>query len=174
MPITLGSNTITGVSAGGYDSGVFTSGNFASATINRDKLASNALVQYVVGQRNSDISLGGDSGWNDYFSFTFSVSYSCRIMVLGFWGCSWESGPGQTYERFLINGSKIGWNTCIGRQTTANTAAGASSHAYGDVAAGTHTVMMQVRNVAGGSTWRSVNWTADGESAATMAVACYF
>jgi hypothetical protein len=172
MPITLGNNTITGVSAGGYDSGIVTSANFASATLNRDRLASNALVQYVVGQRNSNLSTGGDSGWFDYFSFTFSVSYSCRIMVLGFWPCTWESGPGRVFQRFLVNGSKIGWNTCIGSQCTANTCAGASSHAYTDVGAGTHTILMQCRNLSG--TWQSINWTADGESASTMAVACYF
>jgi hypothetical protein len=173
MPITLGSNTITGVSAGGYDSGIFTASNFASATISKDKLASSSVVQYLGGYRNSNASYGGDSGWNDFFSFTFSVTYACRIMVLGFWGCSWESGASQDYERFLIDGNKIGWNSCIGRQTTANTCAGGSSHAYADVSAGTHTLLMQVRNSVGGTTWQTNYWTVDGEGATTMVIAYY-
>jgi hypothetical protein len=173
MAITLGSNTITGVSAGGYGSGVFTGTNIASGTINKDRLASSATVQYAAGYRNSNGSYGGDSGWNDFFSFTFSNSYACRVLILGFWSCSWESGPAQGYQRFLIDGNKYGWNSCVMRQTTANTGAGGSGHAYADIGAGTHTIMMQVRQPVGGATWQTNYWTADGEGAHTMVIASY-
>jgi hypothetical protein len=171
MPITLGSNTISGLTAGGLPAGSVTNSNIASSTIAGDRLATNAKIYYTVAARNSNQQLGGDSGWNDYLSVSFTSTYGGHFMVFTTWGNSWESGPVQGFCRFLLNGSKIGVNFLVARQTNNNSAASGQGLWSGSVGAGTHTIMLQTRNLSG--TWQTNYWGYDETSVTTLAVGYY-
>jgi hypothetical protein len=171
MAITLGSSTISGLTSGGLPSGSVTNSNIATSTITGDKLATNAKVYYTVSARNSNMSLGGDSGWNDYISFTFSSTYGGNIMVVNTNSMGWESGACYAFGRFILDGSKIGVNFLVGRQTNYNSAACGSGCWYGNVAAGTHTILLQYRNTS--ATWQSNMWSYDETCVNCLALAYY-
>lgn len=171
MPITLGTNTISGLSVGGLPAGSVTNSNIASGTIAGDRLATNAKIYYNVAHRNSNASYGGDSGWNDFMSLTFSSTYGGHFLVFITMSAQYESGPVQAFGRFLLNGSKIGVNFNIGRQTNNNSSMPGQGLWSGNVGAGTHTIMFQVRNLAG--TWQTNIWGRDETAAHNLVVGYY-
>jgi hypothetical protein len=172
MAITLSNTTISGIGSGGIGSGVITGDTIASGTISGDRLASSARANYLVGSRSSAQGMGGGVGWTDHISFTFSVSYSTRVMFLFCSENGYESSTTYGFHRFVLNGNKIGYNACTGRQM-ANNCAGAGNNAwYADVSAGTHTITVQQAQD-GGGTWYSPYWTVDGEGANTLGVFYY-
>jgi hypothetical protein len=172
MPITLSNTSISGLTAGGIDSGVITGTTIANGTINKDRLAGSAIATYLVGQRSSAQGMSGDTGWTDHMSFTFSTSFSTRILVLFCAENGWESSTTTGFHRLILNGGKIGYNVCTGR-IMANNGAGAGSTSWvADVGAGTHTILVQ-QAMSGGGTWYSPYWTVDGEGANTLGVFYY-
>lgn len=172
MPITLSNTTISGLTAGGIDSGVITSASIEGSTIAFDRFADSAKATYLVGSRSSAQGQGGDVGWTDHLSFTFSVSFSTRVMFLWQVSNGYESGQTRGFHRFILDGSKIGYNACTGC-IAANNGAGAGSNAwYADIGAGTHTILIQQAH-SGGGTWYSPYWTVDGEGANTLGVFYY-
>jgi hypothetical protein len=173
MPITLSNTSISGIGVGGLGSEVVTSALIATNTINRDRFAANAIPTYLVVQRSSAQSLGGDSGWNNHLTLTFSTTFSTRCLFTYYTSNGWESGACFGYARFILNGSKIGQNFMVGKQTANNGAGAGCGVWFADVGAGTHTITAQHRNTGGGSTWQSPFFSADGEAGNTLGVWYY-
>lgn len=144
-----------------------------NGSITSPKLASTGRFAVVTAARNSGQSLSGDSGWNDHLSVAFTCGVACRIMIIMQVSSGYESGPAQGFMRILVDGGKVGYNWCSGKQSTANSAGSGSSLWYADVSAGAHTVMIQARNIAGGSTWITPYYSVDGEGANTLGVFYY-
>ena len=142
-------------------------------SVSASKLTSTGRFAVATGARNSGQSLGGDSGWNDHMSTTFTCGVACRIFIVVQVSSGYESGAVQGFMRILVDGSKVGYNWCAGKQNTANAANAGSGLWYADVGAGSHTVMIQARNSAGGSTWITPYWSVDGEGANTLGVLYY-
>jgi len=137
------------------------------------KLTSTGRYAVATGFRNSGQSLGGDSGWNDHMSTTFTCGVACRIFIVVQVSSGYESGPALGFMRILVDGNKVGYNWCAGKQNTSNAANAGSGLWFADVSAGSHTVMIQARNTAGGSTWITPYWSVDGEGANTLGVLYY-
>jgi hypothetical protein len=144
-----------------------------NGSITSPKLASSGRFSVATAARNSGQSLGGDSGWNDHLSVSFTCGVACRIMIIMQVSSGYESGAVQGFMRILVDGSKVGYNWCAGKQNTANAANAGSGLWHADVSAGSHTVMIQARNIAGGSTWITPYFNADGEGANTLGVFYY-
>lgn len=143
------------------------------ASISSTKLASSGRMTVATAARTSAHGLGGDSGWVDHLSVTFTVGVASRIMMVFCESCTYESGAVTAFGRFLVDGNKVGYNFMLGKQSTANSGAAGSGLWYADVSAGSHTVMVQVRNSAGGTTWYTPYWSVDGEVANTLGVWYY-
>lgn len=137
------------------------------------KLTNTGRYAVATGARTSGHSLGGDSGWVDHMSTTFTCGVACRIFIVVQVSSGYESGAVQGFMRILVDGSKVGYNWCAGKQSTANAAASGSGLWFADVSAGSHTVMIQARNSAGGTTWITPYWSVDGEAANTFGVLYY-
>lgn len=144
-----------------------------NGSISSAKLTSTGRFDVAVGARNGGQSLGGDSGWNDHMSTTFTCGVACRIFIVVTISSGFESGPAQGFFRILVDGNKVGYSWMGGKQSTANSAGSGSGLWYADVSAGSHTVMVQARNIAGGSTWTTPYWQVDGEGANTLGVLYY-
>jgi hypothetical protein len=172
MPITLSNTSISGIGSGGLGSGVITGTTVASGTINKDRLAGSAIANYLVGSRSSAQGMGGDVGWTDHLSFTFSTSFATRVLFLWCVSNGYEASETRGYHRFILNGSKIGYDAYTGSWAANNSAGAGSSSAVADVGAGTHTILIQQAK-GGGGTWYSPYHTADGEGANTLGVFYY-
>jgi hypothetical protein len=186
---TVGSNSAVPVityNAQGQITGTSTSALGALATrgsvngsyidndsVSSTKLTSTGRFNVALGVRNGGQSLSGDSGWNDHMSTTFTCGVACRIFIIVQISSGYESGPAQGFFRILVDGNKVGYSWMGGKQSTANSAGAGSGLWYADVSAGSHTVMVQARNTAGGSTWITPYWQVDGEGANTLGVLYY-
>jgi hypothetical protein len=153
--------------------GNVTTSKIADGNVTSQKLSGTGRFTVATGVRTSGQSLGGDSGWNDHMSASFTCGVAQRIMIVATIGASYESGPVQGFMRILVDGGKVGYQWCAGKQSTANSAGSGSGCWYADVGAGAHTVMVQARNSAGGSTWITPYWSVDGEGANTLGVMYY-
>jgi len=162
MPISIIDTTLTGLAAGGLPAGVINSSNYASS----GRLAITTAI------RNSAQSLSGDSGWQDHVSLAFTTGVASRAMFFFMPGVTWESGAVQGFYRFVLDGSKIGYNWCGGRQSAGNNGHSGSGLWFADVSAAAHTIKIQARNVPG-STWQTPYWSADGEGV-NMLTALYY
>jgi len=163
MAISILNTNITGLAAGGLPSSIITSGN----------LASSGRLTMDCTYRNSAQSLGGDSGWVDHLSMTFTAGVSQRCMVMFFVSMGYESGAVRGFFRILMDGSQIGYWWTGGRQHEANCAGATPGWWHADVGSGGHTVKIQARNSIGGSTWQTPYWSADGEGSNTLGVLYY-
>lgn len=142
-------------------------------SVSSSSLTSTGRITYLVAERNTQQSLGGDSGWVDHVSVTFTVGVASRIM---FWMCTsvgYESGAVQGFMRFILDGNQVGSNFCAGRQAASNQAGSGSATWYADVSAGSHTLKVQARNSIGGTTWITPYWSVDGQSVNTLGVMYY-
>lgn len=117
-----------------------------NASISSAKLTSTGRFDVATGVRNSGQSLSGDSGWNDHMSTTFTCGVACRIFIVVQVSSGYESGAVQGFMRILVDGNKVGYSWCAGKQNTANAANAGSGLWFADVSAGSHTVMIQARN----------------------------
>jgi hypothetical protein len=162
MPIQLLDTTITGLGAGGLPSGVVTSSTMSSS--GRFYSAHTA--------RTSTQTLNGDSGWQDHLSLSFTAGVSCRAMFWFLPSITYELNEVQGFFRFVLDGSMIGYNWCSGKQSSSNNGQAGFGHWYADVSAGSHTILIQARNLLSG-TWITNYWTADGEAGNTLGVIYY-
>lgn len=164
MPITInGSGTIAGLQAGGLPDG----------TINSVDLSSTGRLSFISVGRTSQQSLAGDSGWVDHLSTSITCGVASRIWMFFGASFSYENGAVQGFGRFVVDGTAIGYNWCMGKQTTANAGGSGSGCWYADVAAGSHTITVQCRNSQGASTWITPYWSVDGNTANTLGVLYY-
>lgn len=147
--------------------------NLNDGIVTSAKLAGSGRMTIATAARTSSHGLGGDSGWVDHLSVSFTTGVACRIAMVFCESCTYESGAVTGFGRFLVDGSKVGYNFMLGKQSTANSGAAGSGLWYADVSAGSHTVMVQVRNSAGGTTWYTPYWSVDGEVANTLGVWYY-
>jgi hypothetical protein len=124
--------------------------------------------------RTSQQSLVGDSGWQDHLSMDFTVGRTCNAMFLYSSSSSFESGPAQGFARLILDGTMIGFNSCVAKQSTAN-AAGSGTVFWDrqNISVGSHTIKIQVRNTQGGSTWITPYWSADSQTANTLTALFY-
>ena len=106
-------------------------------------------------------------------STTFTAGVASRAI---FWfspSCGYEAGAVQGFFRFLLDGSKVGYNWCGGRQSDNNGSSAGGGCYYADISAGSHTVMVQARNSVGGTTWQINYWNLDGYAASMLGVMYY-
>lgn len=136
-----------------------------SEAVTLAKLNSSGLFMTQFAARTSSQSLVGDSGWVDHLSMTFTVGKACNALFLYSSASSFESGPVQGFARIILDGTMLGVNSCVAKQSTAN-AAGSGTVFYDKqgISAGTHTVLIQVRNTQGGSTWQTPFYSTDGNT----------
>jgi hypothetical protein len=138
------------------------------------KLGSNAVFFTQMTARTSQHSMSGDSGWQDHLTLTFTNNRTCNCMFYYVSSSAYESGPAQGFARFILNGSMIGYNSCVAKQTTANAAGGGSLiWDRQNLPAGTHTITVQLRNTVGGSTWITPYWGADSQTANLLGAIYY-
>ena len=163
MPIQLLDTSITGLGSGGLPAGIITASN----------LASTGRLTMDCTYRNSSHGLGGDSGWQDHLSMSFTAGVAQRCMVMFFVSIGYEAGAVRGFFRILMDGSMIGYHWAGGRQHAANCSAAGSGWWYADVSAGSHTIMIQARNSIGGTTWYTPYWNDAGEGSNTLGVLYY-
>jgi hypothetical protein len=160
MSIQLLDTTITGLGAGGLPAGTVTSSS----------LAASGRLTCASAARTSGQTLNGDSGWQDHLSVSFTCGVACRILMILTTSIGYESNT-QGFFRFLVDGSKVGYNFQAGMQSDRNSAGAGSGSYWADVSAGSHTVMVQARNVVG--TWITPYYSVDSGVANTLAVLYY-
>lgn len=148
--------------------------NISDGAVTAAKLGSNAVFLTQFSARTSQHSLGGDSGWVDHLSMDFTVNRTCSCLFIYSSSSSFESGVVQGFARLILDGTMIGYNSAVAKQSTAN-AAGSGTCIWDKqgVTAGTHTIKVQLRNTAGGSSWITPYWSADGQTANTLGVVYY-
>ena len=174
MPITInGSGTIAGLQAGGLPDNSILTADIADANITSTKLSSTGRLSFISVGRTAQHSLAGDSGWVDHLSTSITCGVACRIWMFFGASYSYESGAVQGFGRFVVDGTAIGYNWCMGKQSTANAAGSGSGCWYADVTAGAHTILVQIRNSQGASTWISPYYSVDGNTANTLGVLYY-
>jgi glucose dehydrogenase len=138
------------------------------------QIARNGLFFTSFAARTSQQSLVGDSGWVDHLTSNVTVAKQCSLLIIYSSSSSFESGPVQGFARLLVDGTMVGFNSCVAKQSTANAAG--SGTVFWDVqniAAGAHTIKVQVRNTQGGSTWVTPYFDADGQTANTLGLIFY-
>jgi hypothetical protein len=138
------------------------------------QIARNGLFFTAFAFRTSQQSLVGDSGWVDHLTSNVTVAKQCSLLIIYSSSSSFENGPVQGFARLLVDGTMVGFNSCCAKQSTANAAG--SGTVFWDVqniAAGAHTIKVQVRNTQGGSTWITPYFDADGQTANTLGLIFY-
>jgi hypothetical protein len=146
----------------------------ASEAVTLPKLARSGLFLTTFASRTSNHTLTGDSGWVDHISTEITVGKQCSLLAIYSSASSFESGAVEGFARLLVNGTMIGYNSCVAKQSTANAAG--SGTVFWDVqnlAAGTHTIKVQVRNSKAGTTWTTPYWSVDGQTANTLGLLYY-
>lgn len=124
----------------------------SSATFNTDKI--------VQAETGTNRSLGGDSGWVDHLSVTFTVTESCAIRCIATFGPSYESGPVTGQARFILDNTTTSPECHVAKQLSINKATGphGMTSGFNAVNPGSHTVKLQVRNYTGSTTWILNYW----------------
>lgn len=154
--------------------GAVVTADLADSAVTLAKLGYTGLFFTQFAERGSQQSLVNDSGWVDHISNTFTIGKQCNVLFLYSSSSSFESGPVQGFARLVLNGTVIGRNSCVAKQSTANSAgAGTVFWDRQGLAAGTHTVTVQVRNTQSGSTWITPYWSVDGATSNTLGVIYY-
>jgi len=143
--------------------------------LERADIPVSATYQTQCAARTSTQSLSGDSGWVDHLSSTFTVTKdNTAVLFLYSSASSYESGTVQGFARLLLDDVMIGYNSCVAKQSTANSAgAGTVQWDSQTVSAGTHTVKVQLRNTQAGTQWQTPYFTADSQTANTLSILFY-
>ena len=151
-----------------------TTSQISDGAVTAAKLGSNAVFFTQFSARTSQHTLSGDSGWQDHITMTFTTNRACSCLFVYSSSSSYESGAVQGFARLMLDGTMIGYNSAVAKQSTANSAgAGTCIWDKQSVSAGTHTITVQLRNTVGGTTWISPYWSADGQTANTLGVLYY-
>ena len=137
MPVTINNTGIV------YSDGTASNTRFAQT-----------MPKWIEARTSSDRSLGGDSGWIDHLTVTFTSTQTNIIHMYANMSQSYESGPANMFLRFVLDGTAYEPGVLSAFQLSINRAHGghASDFAVANIAAGSHTVTLQTRNTAGGST----------------------
>ena len=154
--------------------GTRTLNSLGLSALTRDDIPITANFQTQCAFRNSNHTLAGDSGWVDHLSTTFTVTRAnTAALFIYSSSSSFESGPVQGFARFMLDGTLIGFSSCVAKQSTAN-AAGSGTLVW-DIQAlsvGQHTITVQIRNTVSGSTWVTPYYN-EGSTANVLAVTFY-
>jgi hypothetical protein len=161
MPIQLLDTTITGLGAGGLPSGTVTSSS----------LATSGKISVATAVRTTSQTLNGDSGWQDHLSLSFTAALASRAVIFFNPSSTYEQGAVQGFFRFILDGNKIGYNFCSGKQTNNQGGVCGAGWWYADVSAGSHTILIQARNLSG--TWITPYRSVDGEVSNMLTVIYY-
>ena len=166
-------------SAAGLDSADINTGaviesKIASDAVSLAKLNYSGLFMTQFSARQTAHSLAGDSGWQDHLSMTFTVGKQCNALFIYSNSSSFESGPVQGFARILLDGTMIGYNSCVAKQSTAN-AAGSGTVFWDrqNISAGSHTVKVQLRNTQSSSTWVTPYFSIDDQTANSLGALFY-
>jgi hypothetical protein len=146
MPITLNDTTITGLGVGGLPAGSVNSTTLASGTI--------AEYQMVEAGTTSNRSLVGDSGWVTHLTVTFTTTISCTVFCHAGFAHGFEEGVVVLHGRFRLDSSATTSELQVFKQGFSSNFSFGSHSLHGfftSVAAGAHTIDLQVRNYAGGT-----------------------
>ncbi len=172
--VTEGKIASNAVIAAKIANNAVTTDKLNSEAVTLAKLNSSGLFMTQFAERSAQQSLVGDSGWQDHLSMTFTVGKTCNVLFLYSSSSSFESGPVQGFARLVLDGTMIGRNSCVAKQSTAN-AAGSGTVMWDKqgVAAGTHTIKIQVRNTQGGSTWITPYYDADSQTSNMLGAIFY-
>lgn len=147
------------VPAAGIADSAVTAAKVADGAINNAKLGSSGRFTTQFNARSSTHSLGGDSGWVDHLSMSFTTSQIGPLLVLYHSSSSYESGAVEGFARLLVDGNVIGYPSCVAKQSTANSAgSGSLSWDIQTLSAGSHTVKVQLRNTNSGTIWQTPYW----------------
>ena len=154
--------------------GVPTLDGLGLAALTRDDIPVTANFQTQCAYRNSNHTLAGDSGWVDHLSMTFTVTRAnTAALFIYSSSSSFESGPVQGFARFVLDGTNIGFSSCVAKQSTANAAgSGMLVWDYQSLSVGQHTITVQVRNTVSGSTWITPYYN-EGSTANLLAATFY-
>lgn len=163
-----------GAAVANIANGSLVTAKLADSAVTLPKLAYGGLFFTQFATRTSEHALIGDSGWVDHLSMSFTVGKQCNALFLYSSSSSFESGPVQGFARLILDGTMIGYNSCVAKQSTAN-AAGAGTVQWDrqSLAAGSHTIKVQLRNTQATSTWRTPYWNIDGQTANTLGALFY-
>jgi len=162
------------INAAKLASATITTAKISDGAITAAKLSGNALFLTQFNVRTSQHSLGGDSGWVDHLSMTFTTNRVCNCLFIYSSSSSYESGTVQGFARLILDGTQIGYNSAVAKQSASNSAgSGTCIWDKQNVSAGSHTITVQIRNTQGGSTWITPYWTADSNTGNTIGVLYY-
>lgn len=114
-----------------------------------------AEYQQSVDYTTTDRSLAGDSGWVDHLSITFTPTVSCTVLCFANYAHGREDGPVNVAARFILDGGTTTQEVQIIKQGIGSSYGFGAHSSFGfftSVSAAAHTVKLQVRNSASGST----------------------
>jgi hypothetical protein len=121
--------------------------------------------QQVSASTTTDRSLVGDSGWVDHLSVTFTTNQSCTVLCFANFAHAREDGPVNTAARFILDNSATTDEMQIFKQGFGASYSFGAHSSYGffnNVSAGSHTIKLQARNSASGSTGILNHWGQPG------------
>lgn len=130
-------------------------------------LPSSSVREYlqVSASTTTDRSLVGDSGWVDHLSVTFTANQSCTVLCFANFAHAREDGPVNTAARFILDNSTTTDEMQIFKQGFGASYSFGAHSSYGifnNVSAGSHTIKLQARNSASGSTGILNHWGQPG------------
>ena len=146
MPITLGDTTITGLGVGGLPAGSVTAATIAGGAI--------AEYQTVEAGTTTDRTLNGDSGWITHLTVSFTTTISCTVFCHAGFAHGYENGPVVLHGRFRLDSATLTSEMSVFKQGFSSNMSFGAHNLHGfftSVAAGAHTIDLQVRNYGGGS-----------------------
>jgi hypothetical protein len=129
--------------------------DLSSKTLTLPSSATPVEYKQNVDYTTTDRSLSGDSGWVDHMSITFTNTISCTVLCFANFAHGREDGPVNLAGRFLLDGSTTTQEVQVFKQGLGSSYAFGAHSSFGflpSVSAGSHTIKLQVRNSAGGST----------------------
>jgi hypothetical protein len=129
--------------------------DLSSKTLTLPSSATPVEYKQNVDYTTTDRSLVGDSGWIDHMSITFTNTISCTVLCFANFAHGREDGPVNLAGRFLLDGSTATQEVQVFKQGLGSSYAFGAHSSFGflpSVSAGSHTIKLQVRNSAGGST----------------------
>jgi hypothetical protein len=120
-------------------------------------LPSSSVREYLqsTAYTTDDRSLVGDSGWIDHLSITFTANQSCTVLCFANFAHGREDGPVNLAGRYILDGSTTSQEVQVFKQGLGSSYAFGAHSSFGfftSVSAGSHTIKLQVRNSASGST----------------------
>lgn len=110
--------------------------------------------------RSDDVGFGGNTGWVNYLSVSFTTTRTDVIMCTAHWSASYESSAIQPYARIVLSdGTTSPASLKLAVQFDINRAIAGHGFQWSvQRPAGSYTATLQVGNFDGGSTWITNYW----------------